>query len=469
MRLRLDDLDALVAELADLSIESLRAIGSRSHLAHRQRFLADLLIDSYMGNRAHDCAEGASSFGSIFLMKGLRAESPVCTKLLERFWSFPQGHKGYSVKHHKTKSYYLKPEVRLALDRVLNGERSMSVCRADTGKQVEPRSLSKSGLPKKLGLRFQVPSIVPLTVEQVDRAIMAVDEWRQICGDHGYLDQDKNRGTTLLEARNKLRVVRTWVLSLGGLPNFYLQSSNGRLSPGNGPAPHVIRLPAMLRRLLFADTPWVDWDLRSAHYSVFLSLAKARGLETPNLDTFMNDRDAMHSHMMTVADCRCRDNIKGLTLSWLAGGTLSSSEYTSSGEAIGSDGMEALKRDDRTRDLYEEIQRTSKKILKAWSHGTIVNAVDCRLSQTGASTGKQISHICSGLESFAVRAMCEQVPGLVAVIYDGWISQDANVRALEEHVRDISTAQLGYPLHINLKKQPFATEIPTPIAAPYDF
>jgi hypothetical protein len=100
-----------------------------------------------------------------------------------------------------------------------------------------------------------------------------------------------------------------------------------------------------------------------------------------------------------------------------------------------------------------------------------INAVGKRLTpeRSSADFPRLCSHALTGYEQFAIRAMCEKVAGLQAVIYDGFIAPAQPVEALEEQVRRRSYEALGVTLDMRLKTEDLSQRVPDLERDPWDF
>jgi hypothetical protein len=281
-----------------------------------------------------------------------------------------------------------------------------------------------------------------------------------------YLDPAKPEGTTLVEAQRILHTTRKWVVSLGGLPNLYREQSHGRLGPSGF---HLITMPGRLRRLLLQGSGMIDYDLASSFWSIFVSLGKALSFPTPNADEYLNSKPAWHDLWVRATGHGNPDDFKAVAVSWLTGGRLSPSPRTESGRRLGASAMVALSGDPAARALYKEVQHGMKRIvhdaLTSETDGiekVRINAVGKRLTlaRSSADFARLSSHALTGYEQFAIRAMCEQVVGLQAIIYDGFIAPAQPVEPLEEQVRRRSYEALGVTLDVRLKTEDLSQRIP---------
>jgi hypothetical protein len=70
------------------------------------------------------------------------------------------------------------------------------------------------------------------------------------------------------------------------------------------------------------------------------------------------------------------------------------------------------------------------------------------------------SHLLTGYEQYAMRTLCPLVPGLTAVVYDGFLAPPTAVAPLMERVRECSQRELGVPLDMKLEATPFDQQVP---------
>ena len=401
----------------------------------------------------------------------------VYTRLLEPFYMFPEGNNGYSKERGgTTKAYRLRPNALGALHAVYRSDEPVPVTVYDeTGIEVGLDMLEANGLPHSLADRLTVPSVLSVTLSQIDHAIRRVTGWIELHGETMYLDPARPESTTLAEAQRILHTSRKWAVSLGGLPNLYQEQSHGRLGPNGF---HLITMPSRVRRLLFEGSGLVDYDLASCHWSIFQSLGRALAFPTPKVDRYVNHKADWHGRWVYVTAHRNRNDFKALAASWLTGGTLSASLRTESGRKLGASAMQALGRDPAARALYEEVQQGMKhivrKALKSETDGTekvYINAIGKRLTlqRTPSDFGRLCSHALTGFEQFAIRNMCEHVVGLKAIIYDGFIAPRQPVGPLEEHVRRRSLEALGVTLDVRLRTEDLSEPIPDLERDPEDF
>jgi hypothetical protein len=477
MRLALDTRTPLTHRLPDLELKRLSELG-RKHVGDRQRFLTELFSMSYERRRPHSLYRDADSFDRNFLVKGLRVSphGKAYTPLLTPFYTFPEDNRGYSKERGATKAYRLRPTVSAALHAVYRSDETLPVTvYNDNGTEVGLDTLGANGLPHSVADRITVPAVLPFSTGQIDHAIGRVDEWIEQFRETMYLDPAKPESTSLAEARRLLDTSRKWVVSLGGLPNLYREQSHGRLGPSGF---HLITMPGRLRQLLFEGSGMVDHDLASCFWSIFQSLGKALSFPTPNADEYLDSKAAWHSRWVRATGHWNPDDFKAVAVSWLTGGTLSASSRTESGRRLGASSMHALGGDPTARALYKEVQHGMKRIvhdaLKSETDGTEkvrINAVGKRLTLEGSSADfpRLCSHALTGYEQFAIRAMCEKVVGLQAVIYDGFIAPAQPVQALEEQVRRRSYEALGVTLEVRLKTEDLSQRVPDLERDPWDF
>jgi hypothetical protein len=477
MRLALDMRRALVQRLPDLEADRLRVWG-RKHVCERQHFLARLLGLSYERQRPHSLDRDADSFDRDFLVQGLRISprGSRYTPLLNPFYLFPEGNRGYSKDKGTTKAYRIRPTALKALHAVYRGDEPVPVILYDDDEnEVGIDTLPANGIPQSLTNRFTVPSVLPIKLSEVNHATERVAGWISQFGEAMYLDPGKPQSTTLAEAQRTLHTSRKWAISLGGLPNLYREQSHGRLGPSGF---HLITMPARLRRLIFEGSGMVDYDLASSFWSIFQSLSRAFPSPTPNVNEYVNWKADWHSRWARLTGHHSPNDFKAVVASWLTGGTLSASPRTESGQRLGGSVMRALSEDPAARRPYKEVQDGMKRIvremLKTETDGTekvYINAVGKRLTLEGTPSdgGRLRSHTLTGYEQFAIREICEHVVGLKAIIYDGFIASAQPVGPLEDRVRRRSQEVLRVTLDVRLKTGNMSEPLPDLERDPSDF
>jgi hypothetical protein len=472
----LDYRAALKKRLPDLRKERLRKLG-RKHVGVRQRFLVQLLSKSYERRRPHREQRDADAFSRDFLVRGLRA-SPKADRycaLLEPFYEFTRNH-GYSKTRGVTKPYRLRPHVRTALEEVYESDEPVPVVYTDGQRYETSYELPANGVPEGSAPGLVVPATLPIPRERIDDAIGRVREWQERLYPHALLNPTKDSGRTVSDALRLLYACRKWAVSFGGLPNLYREQSHGRLGPKGF---NIIGFPAEVRHLLYEGSGMVDFDLRTCFWSIFRSLGRAIGFQTALVDGYASHRANWHARWARLTR-RWNPNIfKPVATSWLTGGCLSAYGLTSSAKLVGTDAMQLLQDDPGTRRLYQEVRAGMKRIVEEAGEirdeggkKVLVNAVGAALPLDGPrrpSFGSKCAHLLAGYEQFAIREVCQQVEGLQAVIYDGFIAPPQPVEPLEELIRKCSEDGLGFTLDLQLKETDLSAPIPDLEGDPWDF
>lgn len=477
MQLWLDITGALVKKLPTLHVDCIREIGGRKYVRARQTFLVSLLLAAYMKTRPHATEDGAESFTCLELESGLRSRNYAA--LLDPFFKFPHGNKGYSRDNGRTKWYRLWPNVLDAVQNVMEGMEPVAVRRWDTNAIVQRSDLPSSGISDTLTLGFTIPSVLPLALRDVDTAIETVKRWKAIHLGNGaaLLTPEKGGSTTLDDTLRILYNARQWTCTLGGLPNFLREQTTGRLCPIQGSQLNVVNLSSRARQLLLRSSGLVDYDIRSCLWAIFICAGHALGFETTQAQSYYTDKSQWHQRLTELTGVRSATTLKRVVLSWLTGGTLSSSPLTQSGALVGSSGMRALGEDSVVRSLYGEVRAGLKIMLGAADKirdgktTLLLNAVGLPLEvgKGGAAFGQQTAHLLFGFEQFVIRSMAAQVTGLHAVVYDGFIAARQQTTPLIARAERDSAAILGIPIRVELKCSAFAEPIPEPVADGTDF
>jgi len=377
---------------------------------------------------------------------------------LAPFFDFDLENRSYSKAFSETKSYTLRPQVAAALDQVMQSRSPLVIVATDAKGNTSPvtvEELPANGIPQELGSSLFLPSVIPIASGTLHKA----REWIQNAvadyGEAAPLDAEKGTGTTLADAYRQLSKIERWHDALGGIPNFYTEQAHGRLGPANDC--HVIALPRILRQLVLQDSGLVDHDIKSCNWSLYLSRAQSLNLETVKAENYAAAKNDWHSRLQWLTGRGSKDAWKSVLLSWLTGASLASSRSTAAGKLVGCESRRRVANDPILRGLHREVTAGMKQIItnsrKAETEVT-ANAVGkvFRMQGEASDFGRACAHELTGLESFAIRSMCEGVQGLAAIVYDGWLSEPvSNVAGLVAKVRQHSIEQLGFPLEIELK------------------
>ena len=461
----LDIARVLCDRIPELHADRFRAFG-RKHIPERQDFVASLLLDAYMSRRKHRHTSGAIALGRDDIVRGLRVTnaSTKYQEMLAPFFEFPEGNSGYSMQAKSTKPYTVKPDIRESLEAAMATDALLPLVWMREGQRCKPPPRAANGIPKPLSNHLFVPSTLSLRVDQVDRAVQSVEQRITLEGSSRPLDASKPNGTPLSAALAHLRIIRHWVRATGGLPNRYREQPQGRLGPLS--SGHIIHLPAALRRLLLEDSGWIDYDLISCHLSVFVSLGRALGFETEHTEAYISDKNGQHQRWAAATGHETPNDFKSVVVSFLNGGTLSTSKHTASGRLLGGETMRTLMNRPDAQALQREISEGVKRIIagatreRTTTAHSLVNAAGSVLQRDcTTSTGRQAAHLLTGYEQFAIRAMLTDETEVRAIVYDGFIAPPLDLQVLEDRVTRAAMSQLGFPLELRLRAEPFTNTI----------
>ena len=450
MHVKLDTLAVLVDRIPALRLDSLRQFG-RKFLRERQRFLVSLLALSFAGQRAHAAEPWSTALDRSYLLDGLRVSRSGYKALIGTLYKFCGGNSGYDRDRRLSKAYQLRPEIRRAYEELLSSQTFPVIWEDDNGDQCPPPT---SGVPP--GVPLQLPAVVPLSTDAVDRALLTVERWiagaKEQDEDGAHWPLTHGRPFTLDAARCLLLECRAWCRSLGGLPSLYVEQSNGRLGPAC--TPHVIQLPQRLRSLLFCDSGWYDYDLDSSHWRSFASLASAYSIRTDRVREYVDNKAALHERWAEQAGIRHTGLLKPVVLSFLTGGSLAATSYTESGRSIGVDAMRRLAAVPELIALREEANAGMRRVvdLLKTPDGQVTSAIGKTID--AGSFAVAAAHVLTGAEQFAVRTMATEAKP-VALIYDGMVARQVDTARLERLVAERSTEALGFPLHVRLRERCF--------------
>jgi hypothetical protein len=447
-----------------LSLESIRRAGGRKHVPERRKGLAKLLMSTLRNDYPHwmNPWDGTQAFSFKYLKNVLRCDRPARLEaLLSPLFCWRDCRNGGCAR-----AFRLRPDVERHARQLLGGQFPLAVIDQCTGVRLEPwQYLPKNGAPEHLELPLPGTLDGVVGLLEIDRAIERLKRWVEI---HGYewaaLNPEKPNGRTLAQGLTELRLWRQWFASLGAIPNWYVESDNGRLDPFDL-APSLVNVPSIIRKLLLEKSGLFDHDLRACHWSIVASYAHSHGIAIPTVDSYLSDRNAWHARLSALTGGSTQA-IKHVLLSILNGGRLVSAKRTRAGQLLGAD---ALREDPGVNQVRKEAKKVLAKMVRSSiREGAIVNGVGKALAAP-SSYGQTTSHILFGIEQLAIRAMCGHVEGLVAVVYDGWISPKQDIAKLERAARDACMSALGWPLEVSITVKPFSDGAPDPVRNEADF
>ena len=455
---RTDFTKTLVEQLPDLSLTAIRARGGRQHVTHRQHVLIDLLVTARKGERQHKSDPTALYFSSRDIRERLRTRN--YHDLVAPFFNVDRTNGGYSSTRQTTKIWRLNASTKQAIDRALIADIPQAIWEVRDGtrvRRVTLRDLPTNGMPNEVRRQalLSVPSVFPVSVEQVDRAITRVKGWiDELNGDDGYPLQPGHR-KTLGSALVDLYEVRAWSNALGGVPNMYKLGANGRLFPTT--RMHLVSMSQPLRRLLLEDAGLFDHDLKSCHWAVYLALCERESIATDAVREYLATKQYCHQRWSESTGIPPSD-LKAHALSLLTGSSL---------WAVGDP-------DARRRLLQDELLSAMRAEVKAaMAHHVAgegpVNAVGAFLDPSTSTAAQKRSHLLTGYEQFAVQTMLERLRGVRAVLFDGWIAPRTDPGPLVEAVRERAQAIFRLDLKMELEVSDLSTPPPNFGRDPADF
>ncbi len=454
----LDYRSALVDRVPHLSLERLTEIGGqrgRLHAQARQDGLIRLLLSNYEGTR-RSWNSGTDYRDSCFPKKTLQkylktSGSSHHQKFLTPLFAFHQGQRGYSASAGMGKSYRMLPHIRAVLDDLYQGFAPVRLIGRD-GEEVFLKDLA--GFP--FTPTCMLPGCVPLDAVALHRRIAEVESWQT----------DTIGRLAKAEILQRLRVLRKWAVSAGGIPNGYSMTSTGRAGPSTEGGPHLIGMSPEVRTLVFAETDLVDFDLKASFWTCLQSVAAHLTIKTPAISDYISHRDQFFLPRWAKLLNMDAAVFKPVATSWLLGAQISpfakairdlnGNPFTISA---------TLRSDDLTVRLQKRIRAEAAKVLNKYAAGLpkgtsggVLNAVGAEFLGDAEEEGGLHCHLLTGLEQFAMRSIVSHIPTPTAVIFDGVIAPAFPVEHLEDVVRIQSEKTLGFPLRVRIKASPFAEQ-----------
>ncbi len=452
---------------------------TRQGVEEKTIYVARLLNESYFGLRRH---RSPLRFGQIHgrsrmeqqlfgvgisvleLRSKLGAADGVYRKIMAEFFDFNARNAGYSSRGRQTKCYLLSVAAIARLDACWSDESSAEIVDGWSGGLARRDRLPVNGVVRTSFSKLRVPSLIGFQLEDVNARVSRLE---QILGAGGGLLVGRVRAETI--ALRWLYAVRKWIRCVGGVLNTYADyredapksSGSGRLF-GLGQL-HLQRLPRSARAHLFAGTGWSDYDFVSCHPTILRSMGRSYELDHPLLDDYVENR-------LQVAEELAEDleipigKVKRLVNALFYGMSLSTRKTSALAGIVGS--FETRRR--VCRSLYivalrAEIRSIRSEAIKRHTTGrTLVNAVGKRLAlreRTGESDRatppkRLLSFVVTGVEAWALNAICEGRTGVLVLSHDGFLSADeVDTVAAERRIKELSEAELGMRLELKLQRK----------------
>ncbi len=132
-------------------------------------------------------------------------------------------------------------------------------------------------------------------------------------------------------------------------------------------------------------------------------------------------------------------------------------QATTETKNFGSQVVKALREEPWFGDFVQEIKTGRDLILKEFpsvqKHTKSVTTNVVGKETTKTKRKSRLSHVLLGYERWCLETVCRDFEDTQALIYDGWISPERDVKKLEQSIFDRSTAELGFPIELKIKKE----------------
>lgn len=435
---------------------------SRQRIADKVSFITSLLLRSYLGKNRHEFdlqSPEASTFSSRFLRRHLggshadpKTHFPVYQKYLVPLWDFERLNQGYSKADDTTKSYRLREDVLAFFDALWADPASEAYLIDDrSGKPLNPQRFPRNGVCDTSYARVQVPSVISLDIPQLEHTARGLEqEIRTVV---------KFRRADPTFCLRYLKYARKCAEKVGGIPNLYSdrapstgEESSGRLY-GLGDL-HPQWMPSTVRQALFSGMNLWDYDFRSSQLSVLCSLAHSYGVRTPDIDSYLVNKDSVH--LLAKRAVGGAFDAKEVFNALANGAPLSKHRGSATFKLLGGyRAVEQFEQVNEVKGFMSDITKVHKVVLdNAKVHsGMIINAVGKRLSVKSGKT-QRLAHIYQGWEAWCLDLVCRDFKDVVCLVFDGWISgQRSSVLDLENLIASRSVKRHRVHLEVRIKER----------------
>jgi len=447
-RVHLDNVDftrTIIEAISEVRVEENVEFKSSRKKKEKTRFLAGLVTRSLNGTSRHkdDVGHGQDSFSYEELVRGLGKDYK---KYVKPLFGFIEENLGYSSTAHSTKEYWMHSSVRKRARSVLRNYDGPERVVNDKGKEIFKHRWPKNGNSRKSEIK--VPALIPIDLDTLNQTIETLEELEQKERRSG------NARPSETEHINLLCNIRRWVRAADGVPNFYKEEATGRL--GRLGEFHIIGLSNIRRKLLFRGSGWCDFDFKNCHYSIFQSLCSHHGFQTPRIDEYIEDHRDKFADLLWSTRQIPHAVTKVTFISLLYGGRFSTYSPTTT-KNLSHEVTHLLSQEPWCIQLVAEIKRGRDLILigfrREQKHTKKVTTNIVGKQTVAPEKSKRLAHVLFGYERWCLETVCRDFPDTKCLIYDGWISPDRDVKKLEKRLVDRSTAEFGFPIELEIKKE----------------
>ena len=285
--------------------------------------------------------------------------------------------------------------------------------------------LDINGKPK--ATNFFLPPTLELNIDSINQTIRALENFPS---------------TKPRQAEKDINLIHLfqWKKALNNTlaPNriiqLYNESENGRLTPPSGLSfPNIINTPSRIRKVLFSDMDYYSYDLSNAHFSVFNTLCNNYGMECPNLEFYLKEKEGLRETWSDDYSVRPKV-LKFYLISWLYGNNNNAVIQNSCYEDVGELGMRAIKKDKVLSGMYREIVAGRNLIVKKTREKKLIANILGK-QRPIQDLRKDLCFLLFGYET-KIMEVANQYLGsdMLVYIYDGFISKKIDVKALQEEV-----------------------------------
>lgn len=230
------------------------------------------------------------------------------------------------------------------------------------------------------------------------------------------------------------------------VPTTYVESRAGRLYAEG--TINLQRCIGEVRRAALSGC--YDVDIENCHWALVSQMAARLGIDTPRIEHYLNNKQQFRAEVAFAGGISI-DEAKFVMLATIYGATLAATVEGNKrdiAERIGNDAVERLRAYAPLMELFKEVNKAGKGIIKHYADktakvGVLVNDAKREISLK-CNNRELLAHILQGAESCALQAMIKVLGGKVRLLQHDGLTVDSapDTQKLEQAILD----ETGYKL-----------------------